>query len=79
MRMQGHNSHKPPIGKACKFISSHDANGNPDAQYYIRAPSPAKTITAAQKQAYGSEIKPDPKHSTFVNSTSEIREKFETD
>lgn len=76
--VKAHDTHKPPIGRMCKFISSHDAHGNPDAQYNVKA-VPKKSITATQKQAYGSEIKIDPTHTAHVNSTPEMREKYEVD
>ena len=64
--VDGHNTHKPPIGRLTRFISEEDATGDPHAQYFVKS-NEKKEITKQEKQKYGKDIKPDPKAQTFID------------
>lgn len=62
---EGHNTHKPPIGRFARVISEEDVNGNQQTQYFV--PTNKKIeITEQEKQQYGKDIKPDPKTKKYV-------------
>lgn len=66
IQIEGHNTHKPPIGRITRFIDEKDSNGDPNAQYFV--PTNKKVeITEQEKENYGKDFKVDPKTQTFVN------------
>lgn len=69
-RVKGHNTHKPPIGRMARFIHDPDADGKPKSQYFVLA-NTKKEITEKEKQNYGKDIKPNPKHKTFMDDHSD--------
>lgn len=63
---KGHNTHKPPIGRFCRFISETDANGNPQAQYFVPTNEKRK-IPSSQVNSYGPQIKPKTKQQPYID------------
>ena len=63
--IKGHQTRKLSIGRFGKYIASEDANGNPKAQYFVSTNKP-HTITAQEKQAYGTQISFDLVQQKFI-------------
>lgn len=73
LQIDGHNTHKPPIGRFCRFVASEDVNGDPRPQYYV--PSNTKNeMTEQEKQNYGKQIKPDSAAEAFMQK---YKDKYE--
>lgn len=43
--IRGHNTHKPPIGRFCRFVSETDANGEAKPQYFVSTSAKKKNIS----------------------------------
>lgn len=71
---KGHNTHKPPIGRFCRFISETDTNGHTQAQYFVSA-NDNKTKTAIEITSYGTDLKPDLKQQTYIDQHRDIYDK----
>ena len=73
----GHETHKPRIGHFCQVLSDVDATGAKTPQYFVRA-KVVKTMTDAEAKVFenNKEMTDDPLHSTFLNSSNDILEKF---
>lgn len=73
----GHNTHKPPIGRFARYVSGTDASGNQNSQYFTKSTT-QKTINAATVNQYNpNEMKVDTKQTAFVNSSKEVRDKYD--
>ena len=73
----GHNTHKPPVGRFARHISGKDANGTYNSQYFTKSTS-SKTVTAATVSQYKpNEMKVDVTQTNFVNSSDDIRNKYD--
>ena len=71
--IDGHNTHKPPVGRMARFISEEDTKGDPKSQYFV--PSNSKNeMTEQERQQYGKDIKDDPSGKTFVDK---YKDKYE--
>jgi len=70
-KVKGHFSHKPPIGRNCKFVSQKDCNGEDDSQYFIRC-IPGKTITGAQMKKCEQHILPHDSGTKFCKDNEEL-------
>lgn len=64
--IDGHNTHKPPIGRMTRYIADEDANGYPNTQYFVKT-NKEKVITEKEKIQYGKDFKDDPVTKTFVD------------
>ena len=73
----GHNTHKPIAGRFSKFISDIDANGNPDPQYFTKTNKESITDAATLNKYKSDKFSVDPAQTAFVNSTDDIRDKYE--
>lgn len=69
-KVLGHNTHKPPIGRFARFIDDHDANGDPQKQYFVKTNKTIE-ITKQEKQKYCKEIKENNKQTSFVKNHDE--------
>ena len=77
-QVKGHFTHKPPIGRNCKFLSEKDCHQVEDAQYFIRAvpvknPISAKDITKFQKKK---DIENHEKGTEFCRDNEELLRKI---
>ena len=71
--IKGHNTHKPPIGRFCRFVSEEDAKGEFRAQYYVKTNKKTE-MTQEEKQQYGKNIKADPATQAYVEK---YKDKYE--
>lgn len=63
--VEGHNTHKPPVGRIARFISDQDVNGQQKTQYFV--PTNKKSeFTEEKKQEYGKDIKVNIKTQAYV-------------
>ena len=62
--IDGHNTHKPPIGRFARFISEEDTNGNKKAQYFVPVNKKSE-ITEQEKQQYNKDLKTDVKTENY--------------
>lgn len=65
LKLRGHNTHKPPIGRFTRFVNEVDVNGDSKPQYFVPT-NTKKVITDKEKQGYGTKIKPDPKTENYI-------------
>jgi hypothetical protein len=73
IEIKGHNTHKPPIGRFCRFVSEIDANGNFSTQYFVPT-NEKKSISSSQKASYENDIKPDSKQQSYIKKHADIYE-----
>lgn len=71
--VNGHNTHKPMIGRFTRFISSIDSNNKENAQYFVKT-NDEKKATNQEINNHGKDIKNDSKSTSFVNNN---RDKYE--
>ena len=69
--IKGHNTHKPRIGRFCRFVSETDANGNSTSQYFVPTNNKVKILP----QNYTKDVKPDPKQQPYVAKHKDIYDK----
>lgn len=69
-KIQGHNTHKPPVGRITRFVAETDANGDQKTQYFVKTNKKIE-ITEQEKQQYGNKIKPDAKQQAFIDQHSD--------
>ena len=72
--IKGHQTHKLPIGRFGKYIASEDANGDSKTQYFVSTNKP-HTITAQEKQTYGTQIKTDTLQQKFIEKYADKYDK----
>lgn len=68
--IDGHHTHKPPVGRMARFVSVKDVNGDAKSQYFVPT-NKKNTMTEQQKQTYGSDFKPDAKSQQYVTQHEE--------
>src|SRR5579875_2088091 len=73
LEVDGHNTHKPPVGRVTRFISPEDVNGSQQPQYFV--PTNKKSeMTEQQKQAYGKDFKLDQNAQSYIEK---YKDKYE--
>jgi hypothetical protein len=71
--LKGHQTHKPPIGRYCRFVDDKDTKGEEKPQYFVPN-AIKKNLTAKEKENYGKDIKTDSKQQSFVDEHRNIYE-----
>lgn len=69
--IDGHNTHKPPIGRFARFIYEKDANGNNIPQYYVKMNKKTECTEEEKQTKYANDIKKDEKTESFVKQHSD--------
>lgn len=71
--LKGHQTHKPPIGRYCRFVDDKDTKDEEKPQYFVPN-AIKKNLTAKEKENYGKDIKTDSKQQSFVDEHRNIYE-----
>ena len=65
IKVLGHHTHKPPIGRFMRLISEEDATGASRNQYFVKT-NKETVISQKEKQTYGNQMKDDIKQEPFI-------------